>query len=103
MEIVRAGIRYEESRWLPMSFYFLRTNRGGGRSSGSKSIRQMARWMARRLIWNSGCTYEEITEQNALAKYMVSGKDVEENLSISDDDLGNYDDEPDYLNLKQDK
>ena len=45
-------------------YYFRRTNRGGGRGSDGNRIRQFARWQARRLIWNTGYSYEEITVGN---------------------------------------
>jgi hypothetical protein len=40
-------------------FYFRRTNRGGGRGDGSR-VRQIARWMARRIVWLAGIEYNEI-------------------------------------------
>ncbi|MCU0238854.1 MAG: hypothetical protein MUC29_05375 [Pyrinomonadaceae bacterium] len=44
-------------------YYFRRTTRGGGRSSDSNRIRPLAKWLARRLIWNAGYTFEQIKEE----------------------------------------
>ena len=42
-------------------FYFRRTTRGGGQGAQQcNRIRQLARWLARRLVWNSGMTYEDM-------------------------------------------
>lgn len=40
-------------------FFFRRTSRGGGRGDFNR-VRQIARWLARRLVWMSGSKYKNI-------------------------------------------
>jgi hypothetical protein len=61
-------------------FYFRRTNRGGGRGDCSR-VRQIARWLGRRLIWLSGIEYTEM-KSNYLTGYDI---DEIENTLIHDD------------------
>jgi hypothetical protein len=44
-------------------FFFRRTTRGGGRGDGSK-VRQIARWLARRMIWLTKIDYNSIVDSN---------------------------------------
>jgi hypothetical protein len=46
-------------------FYFRRTNRGGGRGDCSR-VRQIARWLARRLIWFSGIDYSDMKRKGCI-------------------------------------
>ena len=77
--LIRCGNLYIHSQqgWEAFNsflkvFYFRRTSRGGGRGSQHNRIRQLARWSARRVIWNSGLSYDEI-----LAMYNL-GSDEQE-------------------------
>jgi hypothetical protein len=65
--LIRCGNLYIHSQqgWEAFNsflkvFYFRRTSRGGGRGSQNNRIRDLARWSARRVVWNSGLSYDEI-------------------------------------------
>lgn len=40
-------------------FFFRRTTRGGGRGDNNR-VRQIARWLSRRLIWMAGASYDDM-------------------------------------------
>jgi hypothetical protein len=61
-------------------FYFRRTNRSGGHVDCSR-VRQIARWLGRRLIWLSGIDYNEMKSDN-LPKHAI---DEIETTLIHDD------------------
>ncbi len=67
-------------------FYFRRTTRGGGRGNECNKLRQMGKWLARRLLWNSGYSFEEITKQN------VFGIDITAVSTNSDDEYNDDED-----------
>jgi hypothetical protein len=50
---------WENLNHVVKKFDFRRTNQGGGRGDGNR-LRPVARWLARRLVWMTGKTFEEI-------------------------------------------
>ena len=67
-------------------FFFRRTSRGGGRGDNNR-VRQIARWLSRRLIWMSGTNYLDMEENK------IQVNDVQ-NI---DDELGDDDNSLDSL------
>jgi hypothetical protein len=81
--LVRCGNLYIHSQqgWEAFNsflkvFYFRRTTRGGGKGSENNRIRQLARWLARRLVWNSGYTFDEILCMSTLDEQTNHGTEV---------------------------
>ena len=63
-------------------FFFRRTTRGGGNGDGSR-VREIARWLARRMIWLTKVDYKSVVKFN---RNNVMDTVVEENNEESDDD-----------------
>jgi hypothetical protein len=75
-------------------YFFRRTMRGGGKGGCSK-IQPLARWLARRMIWMSGISYDEMLESLNLNDYHseheslspeIIDVNVRESMGIHDND-----------------
>jgi hypothetical protein len=76
--------RHSQQGWEHLNsflkvYFFRRTMRGGGTTGGSK-IKPLAKWLARRMVWMAGTTYETILDFN-------SNEGIVENESIDDEDI----------------
>ncbi len=79
-------------------FYFRRTSRGGGKGSQGNRIRQLARWLARRLVWNSGMEYHDMVLQvKNMENFNIDDEIV--NPTVHDDEEIDYSDMSELLSL----
>ena len=71
-------------QFVVKSLFFKRTQRGGGHGDGSK-IRPIARWLARRMIWMSGVSFQTISlHVNNNRKKNVTNNETENEIKDYD-------------------
>lgn len=79
-------------------FFFRRTSRGGGRGDYNR-VRQIARWLGRRLVWLSGTSYHQMNDVISNFESIPEGSTYELELTSDDDgsegDQVNTDDDDD--------
>lgn len=88
--------RHSQQGWEHLNsflkvYFFRRTMRGGGNNGGSK-IKPLAKWLARRMVWMSGTTYENMLEYIRLKE----NTDLETN-DVDDEDFIFETDEDSFL------
>jgi hypothetical protein len=98
--LVRCGNLYQHSQqgWEAFNsflkvYYFRRTTRGGGKGSEYNRIRQIARWLARRLLWSTGMSYDEM-------KQMITENKIENEMESYESKPLIHDEEEDYEELQ---
>lgn len=69
-------------------FFFRRTSRGGGRGEFNR-VRQIARWLARRLVWMSGISYNSVVawDSSNIVSNLENSEGYLEEVGGDEDDM----------------